>query len=117
MKGITTKLVTVAAVLMIAATGSASESGGADPHLTIDPSTLQVVDMALLQLQQEISQKNYSSMLFKSQMMEKMMGERTSQNYMQNSIQPVMMEKMRAGIKTQQMEIMKDTASPDVPSL
>ncbi|WP_420209185.1 hypothetical protein [Candidatus Electronema sp. JC] len=108
MKGLTMKcaLGMAAAALMFAGSASAQmQQGGA--NLSIDPTTLQTVDQALLQMQQEMIQKNYSAMLLKPQMMSKMMAERTPQNFMQGAIQPVMMEKMRNQIKPQQMQIMQ----------
>lgn len=108
MKGLTMRCVLgmAAAALMFAGSASAQmqQQGGA--NLSIDPTTLQTVDQALLKMQQEMIQKNYSSMLLKPQMMSKMMAERTPQNFMQGAIQPVMMEKMRGQIKPQQMQIM-----------
>jgi hypothetical protein len=115
MKRIIANFVTIATVLVIAGTSLAAEHGGGDPHLTIDPDTLKAVDMALSKLQEEMIQKNYSAMMFKPQMMEKMINERASQNYMQGSIQPFMMEKMRNAIKPKQMELVKKTAVSVLP--
>ncbi|WP_417909033.1 hypothetical protein [Candidatus Electronema sp. PJ] len=69
---------------------------------------------AIVQLQQQMIQKNYQSMLFKPQMMGKYMNERASQNYMQNSIQPVMLQKMRDQIKPLQMQIMQQNVGGSV---
>jgi len=105
MKGMTIRFALGMAVagLMLAA-GSVSAAGNT---LSVDPATLQTVDQALLQMQQEMINKNYASMLLKDQMRSKMMAERTSQNFMQDNIQPVMMEKMRDQIKPQQMQVMQ----------
>jgi hypothetical protein len=77
-------------------------------QLTINPATLNTVDQLLTQMQMEMIQKNYSSMLLKDQMRGKMMAERTPVNFMQAAIQPMMMERMREQIKPQQMQIMLD---------
>lgn len=109
MKGLTMRCVLgmAAAALMFAGSASAQmQQQQGSTNLSIDPATLQTVDQALLKMQQEMIQKNYSSMLLKPQMMSKMMAERTPQNFMQGAIQPVMMEKMRNQIKPQQMQIM-----------
>ena len=102
MKGMIVKLAVAATAGILMTVGSASAQS-----LKIDPNTLQNIDQAILQMQQEMIQKNYSAMLLKPQMMAKMMGERAPQNFMQSTIQPVMMQKMRDQIKPQQMEIMK----------
>lgn len=108
MKGMTVKFaLSMAAAGLIMAAGSAFAQKGAGATLSIDPATLNTVDQALVQMQQEMIQKNYSAMLLKPQMMTKMMNERTPQNFMQNVIQPVMMQKMRDQIKPQQMQIMQ----------
>jgi len=104
MKGMTIRFALGMAVVGLIAAGSVS---AAVNSLSIDPSTLQTVDQALLQMQQEMINKNYSAMLLKDQMRGKMMAERTPQNFMQGNIQPVMMEKMRDQIKPQQMQIMQ----------
>ena len=107
MKGMSVKFaLSMAAAGLIMAAGSAFAQKGTTT-LSIDPATLNTVDQALVQMQQEMIQKNYSAMLLKPQMMTKMMAERTPQNFMQNVIQPVMMEKMRNQIKPQQMQIMQ----------
>jgi hypothetical protein len=91
-----------AAAGLLLAAGSASA-------IQVDTETVATtVDQALVQMQQEMINKNYSAMLLKDQMRTKMMAERTPQNYMQDSIQPVMMEKMRDQIKPQQMQVMTD---------
>ncbi len=102
MKGMIVKVAVAAVAGLMITVGSASAQA-----LKIDPNTLQNIDQAILQMQQEMIQKNYSAMLLKPQMMAKMMGERAPQNFMQSSIQPVMMQKMRDQIKPQQMEVMK----------
>ena len=80
---------------------------GSASAMQVDTNTVATtVDQALTQMQQEMINKNYSAMLLKDQMRAKMMAERTPQNFMQDSIQPVMMEKMRAQIKPQQMQVM-----------
>ncbi len=111
MKAMKIRFIIGAAVVgLVMAAGSASGqmqqqiSGGS---LNIDMSTLNTVDQALLKMQQEMIQKNYSAMILKDQMMGKMMAERTPQNFMQDNIQPVMMEKMRNQIKPQQMRLMQ----------
>ena len=81
---------------------------GSASAMNVDTNTMSTtVDQALTQMQQEMINKNYSAMLLKDQMRGKMMAERTPQNYMQDSIQPVMMEKMRNQIKPQQMQVMQ----------
>ncbi|RWX46124.1 hypothetical protein H206_00416 [Candidatus Electrothrix aarhusensis] len=73
----------------------------------VDTSTVATtVDQLLTQMQKEMINKNYSAMLLKDQMRAKMMAERTPLNFMQGSIQPVIMEKIRAQIKSQQMKFM-----------
>ena len=99
------KMIGVAVVGLVMAASSASAAGSGS--LNIEMATLNTVDQALLQMQQQMIEKNYSSMLLKDQMRGKMMAERTPQNYMQDSIQPVMMEKMRDQIKPQQMQLMQ----------
>jgi len=80
---------------------------GSASAMEVDTDTVEVtVDQALTEMQQDMINKNYSAMLLKDEMREKMMAERTPENYMQDSIQPVMMEKMREQIKPQQMEAM-----------
>ena len=80
---------------------------GSVSAMQVDTNTVATtVDQALTQMQQEMINKNYSAMLLKNEMRAKMMADRTPQNYMQASIQPVMMEKMRAQIKPQQMQVM-----------
>ena len=109
MKGMIVKLVLAASAgfLMIAGSASAQAMKQGNTGYTLEPSTMQNIDQIILQMQQEMIQKNYSAMLLKPQMMAKMMGERAPQNFMQSTIQPVMMQKMRDQIKPQQMEMMK----------
>jgi hypothetical protein len=92
----------LAAAVLAMAAGSVSAA-----ELKVEPNTLQTVDEALVKMQQEMIQKNYSAMLLKDQMRSKMMAERTPQNFMQDAIQPVMMQKMRDQIKPQQMQVMQ----------
>jgi hypothetical protein len=92
----------MAVIGLIMTAGAASAA-----TLNVEPSTLKTVDEALVKMQQEMIQKNYSAMLLKDQMRGKMMAERTPQNFMQDAIQPVMMQKMRDQIKPQQMQIMQ----------
>ncbi|MCI5144326.1 MAG: hypothetical protein D3923_02085 [Candidatus Electrothrix sp. AR3] len=111
------KIIGVAVVGLVLSVGAASgqmgqqmmqqKMGGGGGSLNIDMNTLSTVDQALLQMQQQMIEKNYSSMLLKDQMRGKMMAERTPQNYMQDSIQPVMMVQMRDQIKPQQMQLMQ----------
>jgi len=96
------KMFAMAAAVLAMAAGSASAAA-----LQVDSNVVQTVDQALAQMQQEMIQKNYSAMLLKDQMRGKMMAERTPQNFMQDSIQPVMMQKMRDIIKPQQMQVMQ----------
>jgi len=110
MKGMIVKLALAASagLLMIAGSASAQmnqNQGAAGYSLT--PDTMQNIDQIILQMQQEMIQKNYSAMLLKPQMMAKMMNERAPQNFMQGTIQPVMMQKMRDQIKPQQMQMMQ----------
>jgi hypothetical protein len=100
-------LAVAVAGLLTAGSAFAQKAVPGGAGLNIDPNTLGSIDQIILQMQQEMIQKNYSSMLLKPQMMTKMMGERTPQNFMQSTIQPVMMQKMRDQIKPQQMEMMK----------
>lgn len=87
-----------AASLIMASSASAMQ---------VDTNTVATtVDQLLIQMQQEMIKKNYSAMLLKDQMRTKMMAERTPLNFMQDSIQPVIMEKIRAQIKAQQMKVM-----------
>ncbi len=95
------KMISAAVLGLVLAAGSVSAG------VTVDQSVIQTVDQALLKMQQEMIQKNYSAMLLKDQMRAKMMVERTPQNFMQDSIMPVMMEKMRNQIKPQQMRLMQ----------
>jgi hypothetical protein len=113
--------VAAAAGLIIAGSASAIQmdtntvATKVDQLLTQPASAMQVVDtntvatkvdQLLIQMQQGIINKNYSTMLMKNQMRAQMMAERTPQNFMQKSIQPVMMETMRAQVKSQQMGAM-----------
>jgi hypothetical protein len=102
-KNLTIKFALVLAAAGLIMAGSASA-------VQVDTNTVTTtVNKALTEMQNEMINKNYSAMLLKDQMRKQMMNERTPQNYMQNSIQPVMMEKMRAQIKPQQMETMIGT--------
>ena len=94
-------------IISAAVVGLVMMAGTAFAAPAVDQNVTQNVDKALLQMQQEMINKNYSAMLLKDQMRSKMMAERTPQNYMQDSIQPVMMEKMRNQIKPQQMQLMQ----------
>ena len=94
------KMISAAVVGLVMVAGTALALPKVDQNIT------QNVDQALLNMQQQMIEKNYSSMLLKDQMRGKMMAERTPQNYMQDGIQPVMMEKMRDQIKPQQMQLM-----------
>jgi hypothetical protein len=109
MKGMIVKLALAASagLLILAGSASAQMQQNTGSGYNLDPGTMQNIDQIILQMQQEMIQKNYSAMLLKPQMMSKMMGERAPQNFMQSTIQPVMMQKMRDQIKPQQMEIMK----------
>jgi len=107
MKGMAVRLALAAAFGMVMAAGAALAAGTAAAPLSVDQSILQNVDQALVKMQQEMIQKNYSAMLLKDQMRGKMMAERTPQNFMQDTIQPVMMQKMRDTIKPQQMQVMQ----------
>ena len=99
------KKMTIRFALGLAAAGLIM--AGSASAMQVDTNTVATtVDQALTQMQQEMINKNYSAMLLKNEMRAKMMAERTPQNYMQASIQPVMMEKMRAQIKPQQMQVM-----------
>jgi hypothetical protein len=55
-------------------------------------------------MQKEMIIKNFSARLLKNQMRATMMGERVPQKFMQNSIQPVIIEKVLAIFKAQQMK-------------
>jgi hypothetical protein len=112
MKGmiVTLALAASAGLLMVAGSASAQATKQQAPGpggYMLEPNTMQNIDQIILQMQQEMIQKNYSAMLLKPQMMSKMMGERAPQNFMQGTIMPVMMQKMRDQIKPQQMEMMK----------
>ena len=110
MKGMIVKLALAASAGLLMVAGSASaqmQQQAPTGGYTLAPSTMQNIDQIILQMQQEMIQKNYSAMLLKPQMMAKMMNERAPQNFMQGTIQPVMMQKMRDQIKPQQMEMMK----------
>ncbi|CAK8716934.1 hypothetical protein GCAAIG_06345 [Candidatus Electronema halotolerans] len=110
MKGMIVKLVLAASAGLLMVAGSASAQAmkqQAPGGYTLEPSTMQNIDQIILQMQQEMIQKNYSAMLLKPQMMAKMMNERAPQNFMQGTIQPVMMQKMRDQIKPQQMQMMQ----------
>lgn len=112
MKGMIVKLALAASAGLLMVAGSASaqaakqQAPGPGGYM-LEPNTMQNIDQIILQMQQEMIQKNYSAMLLKPQMMSKMMGERAPQNFMQGTIMPVMMQKMRDQIKPQQMEMMK----------
>ncbi|MCI5166145.1 MAG: hypothetical protein D3903_08610 [Candidatus Electrothrix sp. GM3_4] len=64
------------------------------------------VNQLIIQMQQEMISKNYSAMLLKNQMRAQMMAERVPQDFMKDSIQPAMVEKVRVQMKLQQMEEM-----------
>jgi hypothetical protein len=62
------------------------------------------IEKLILEMQKEMIMKNFSARLLKNQMRAKMMGERVPQKFMQNSIQPVILEKVLAIFKAQQMK-------------
>ena len=90
-----------AASLLMASSASAIE---------VDVNSVATVDKLLIQMQEEMQQeminKNYAGLLLKDQMRAQMMAERAPQNFMKESIQPLMVEEVRAQIKLQQLEIM-----------
>ena len=88
----------VTAVLVLAGSASAAQ---ADADINTGEIT---VEQRILQMQQEIIRKNFTARLLKNQMRTKMMPERVSKKIMQDSIQPVITEQVRAIFKEQQMK-------------
>ncbi|WP_339133301.1 MAG: hypothetical protein WGN25_12400 [Candidatus Electrothrix sp. GW3-4] len=64
------------------------------------------VDKLIAEMQQEMIIQNYSARLLKNQMRAKMMAVRVPQNFMKDSIQPAMIEKIRVQMKSQLVETM-----------
>lgn len=105
------KKIIIRVVLGLAATGlimansvSAVQLDINTVAITADQLLSEVQQEMITQMQQEMINKNYSAMLLKDQMRSQMMAERTAGNFMQDSIQPVMVEKIRLQIKAQQVE-------------
>ena len=90
----------VAAVFVT--TGSASAAQ--DDTETEDIGT--TMNKLILEMQQEMISKNFTARLLKNPMRTKMMAELVPRRFMQNSIQPVIMEQVRAIFKAQQMEVL-----------
>ncbi|MCI5121711.1 MAG: hypothetical protein D3908_11075 [Candidatus Electrothrix sp. AUS4] len=88
----------ITAILVMAGSASAAQT---DSNINTDEIT---VEQRILQMQQEIIKKNFATRLLKNQMRTKMMPERVSKKIMQNSIQPVITEQVRAIFKEQQMK-------------
>ncbi|MCI5210929.1 MAG: hypothetical protein D3910_19575 [Candidatus Electrothrix sp. ATG2] len=62
------------------------------------------VPQLILDMQQEMIRRNYTARLLKNQMRANMMAARVPQNFMKESMQAVMIDKVRAEFKSQQME-------------
>jgi hypothetical protein len=62
------------------------------------------VNEAILEMQQEMIRKNYSARLLRNQMRAQMMAERMPENFMQDSVQAVMVEKVRELLRASQMK-------------
>ena len=81
--------------------------GSASAATQVDTQSIEAtVDQLITEMQQETIKQNLSVLLLKNEMRPKMMAERVPRNFMQDSMQPVMMEKIRAQIQAQQSEIM-----------
>ncbi|MCI5208234.1 MAG: hypothetical protein D3910_05455 [Candidatus Electrothrix sp. ATG2] len=86
-------------------------SGSASAVTPVDTNSIEAtVDRLITQMQQETIKQNIASLLLKNEMRPKMMAERVPQNFMLDSVQPiirpVMVEKVRAEIQAQQLELM-----------
>jgi hypothetical protein len=76
--------------------------------LTLDPEILKLVNEAILKKQSETMAQLYPTMPFKDQMRGKMMIERASGNYLQDVIQPKLMQenmgKKKEGLMKQMLD-------------
>lgn len=87
-----------AAVFVMAGSASAAQ-------VNTDINTHEItVDERIIQMQLEIIRKNFAARLLKNQMRTRMMAERVPGKFMQDSVQPVIMEQVRAIFKEQQMQ-------------
>ncbi|MCI5125255.1 MAG: hypothetical protein D3925_12470 [Candidatus Electrothrix sp. AR5] len=90
--------------------GAGLVMAGSASAIEVDVNSIATVDQLLVRMQEEMQRqminKNYSTLLLKDQMRAQMMAERVPQNFMKDSVQPVMVEKVRDQIKLQLMKTM-----------
>ncbi|WLE97364.1 MAG: hypothetical protein QTN59_00730 [Candidatus Electrothrix communis] len=94
--------------LLLGLTAAGLIMAGSAAAIEVDVNAVATIDQLLVQMQQEMQQEmintNYATRLLKNQMRAQMMAERVPRNFMKDSIQPVMIDKVRDQIKLQQME-------------
>lgn len=110
MKKFALKLSAAALCFLATANLAAAASSGHKETRQLDPVLLKTVGQALLERQQVEIEKRYPAMLFKPEMMNKMMGELALQTSMQNAVQPVIMN-MVMGILTNNGQGQQDAVS------
>ncbi|MCI5146767.1 MAG: hypothetical protein D3923_14885 [Candidatus Electrothrix sp. AR3] len=82
---------------------------------TLDKGILSLVDEIVVGVKQKTMEKKYPTMPFKDQMRGKMMRERAANNFMQDVIQPEMMNRNREALKSEKITTIMNKKREDLP--